>query len=259
MANWYGSGRSNYVRVKDREAFLRWAESLPDVEVVDKDDTFALLATGEGCWPTFRSDGDEELDLATEIAEKSSSSRKSEPKNSVTSPVGQKRSTVQERLCKCQSMIFTHWCVSVGIALPPRRSTDRNCAATSAVSADVALFRPVAARSSPSRPLRIVLDPQGVALEATSPSGSESALACSSSGDHSAFSKPTPGSFQSIRDHAGATNFAAIGDTPVVACRLAARRCGSQRGQCRGAHAVPRSSSSMSEIRPCSSTAGSCG
>jgi hypothetical protein len=68
MANWYGSGRSNYVRIKDREAFLRWADSLPDVEVVDKDDTFALLATGEGCWPSFRGDDKEELDLATEIA-----------------------------------------------------------------------------------------------------------------------------------------------------------------------------------------------
>lgn len=28
MANWYGSARSNYFRVKDRDAFLAWAEEL---------------------------------------------------------------------------------------------------------------------------------------------------------------------------------------------------------------------------------------
>jgi hypothetical protein len=67
MANWYGSARSNYVRVRDREAFLDWADSLPHVEVVDKGDMFALLVAGDG-WPSFRDGADEELDLATEIA-----------------------------------------------------------------------------------------------------------------------------------------------------------------------------------------------
>jgi hypothetical protein len=45
MANWHGSARSNYVRVKDREIFMDWAQSLPDVEVVEQEGTFALLAT----------------------------------------------------------------------------------------------------------------------------------------------------------------------------------------------------------------------
>ena len=68
MANWYGSARSNYIRVKDREAFLEWAASLPDVEVVDRDERFALLVTGDGSWPSFRCDReDEEFDLAVEI------------------------------------------------------------------------------------------------------------------------------------------------------------------------------------------------
>jgi hypothetical protein len=75
MANWYGSARSNYVRVKDRETFMDWAQSLPDVEIVEQEGTFALLATGEcGGWPSFRSRDDREdqedepIDLAAEIA-----------------------------------------------------------------------------------------------------------------------------------------------------------------------------------------------
>ncbi len=76
MANWHGSARSNYVRVKDREMFMDWAQSLPDVEVVEEEGTFALLATSEdGGWPSFRSRQDQEdqedeaIDLAAEIAD----------------------------------------------------------------------------------------------------------------------------------------------------------------------------------------------
>jgi hypothetical protein len=75
MANWYGSARSNYVRVKDRETFMAWAQSLPDIEVVEQEGAFALLATSEdGGWPSFRrgedqeAQGDESIDLAAEIA-----------------------------------------------------------------------------------------------------------------------------------------------------------------------------------------------
>jgi hypothetical protein len=71
MANWIGSARSNYVRVKDREMFLSWAESLPDVEVVEQDGRFALLANGdEGSWPSFRNleDPNEEINLPAEMA-----------------------------------------------------------------------------------------------------------------------------------------------------------------------------------------------
>jgi hypothetical protein len=73
MASWYGSARSNYVRVKDREIFMDWAQSLPDVEVVEQEGVFALLATSEdGGWPSFRSRQDREdeaIDLAAEIAD----------------------------------------------------------------------------------------------------------------------------------------------------------------------------------------------
>lgn len=69
MANWYATARSNYVRVKDPKAFLDWADSLPNVEVVDRGERFALLVTGEDGWPSFRGEqGDEEIDLASEIA-----------------------------------------------------------------------------------------------------------------------------------------------------------------------------------------------
>jgi hypothetical protein len=74
MANWYGSARSNYVRVKDVEAFNAWVATLPGVELVEKEGKFALLAGRDndtGGWPSFRSasnDEDEEIDLAAEIA-----------------------------------------------------------------------------------------------------------------------------------------------------------------------------------------------
>lgn len=74
MANWYGSARSNYVRVKDDEAFRAWVATLPDVNLVERDDTFALLvgrASDSGGWPSFRfgpEGEDEEIDLAAEIA-----------------------------------------------------------------------------------------------------------------------------------------------------------------------------------------------
>ena len=73
MANWHGSARSNYVRVKDRETFLAWAQSLPDVEIVEREDAFALLAASDdGAWPSWRSREDQEdeaIDLAAEMAE----------------------------------------------------------------------------------------------------------------------------------------------------------------------------------------------
>jgi hypothetical protein len=72
MANWIGSARSNYVRVKDREMFLAWAESLPEVEVVEHEDSFALLAiSDDGAWPSWRDPDDpheEGVDLAAEMA-----------------------------------------------------------------------------------------------------------------------------------------------------------------------------------------------
>ena len=73
MANWNGCARSNYVRVRDRELFLAWAQSLPDVEIVEKEGAFALLATtDDGGWSLLRGregQEDEPIDLAAEMAE----------------------------------------------------------------------------------------------------------------------------------------------------------------------------------------------
>jgi hypothetical protein len=76
MANWYGSARSNYFRVKDRDAFIKWVQTLPEVKFVEKDRAFALLSREEyRGWPLFRPceelDHDEqfkELDWVAELA-----------------------------------------------------------------------------------------------------------------------------------------------------------------------------------------------
>ena len=53
MADWYGSARSNYFRVKDDAAFRAWANEY-GVEFAVKGDTFAIFPynTDGGDWPT---------------------------------------------------------------------------------------------------------------------------------------------------------------------------------------------------------------
>ncbi|MDX5895172.1 hypothetical protein [Rubrobacter radiotolerans] len=76
MANYVGSARSNYFRVRDEGEFRRWGETLPGV-VIDREEDdpnqFVLLVeTGDdGGWPTCRFDeeGDcSDLDLFGELA-----------------------------------------------------------------------------------------------------------------------------------------------------------------------------------------------
>ena len=75
MANWYGAARSNYVKVKDEQAFRDAMASLA-VEVVTHgegaDTTFAVLArTDDGGWPSSRGiddEDDDELDIAFALA-----------------------------------------------------------------------------------------------------------------------------------------------------------------------------------------------
>lgn len=77
MANYIAIARSNAFRVKDSEALLAWAETLPGVtaEAVHGDpDRFVLLMLEEDCagWPTVRESEDdlhgEEFDLVSELA-----------------------------------------------------------------------------------------------------------------------------------------------------------------------------------------------
>jgi len=74
MSNWYGTARSNYVRVKDTEAFRAWVGTLPDVDLAEKEGAFALFVgrdSDTGAWPSVRSgpdDREEDIDIDAEIA-----------------------------------------------------------------------------------------------------------------------------------------------------------------------------------------------
>ncbi len=64
MENWWGFGRTNFVRVKDQKAFLHWARSLPNVSVIEKEGRFALCADGDDGWPAVMGkDGYKEFPL----------------------------------------------------------------------------------------------------------------------------------------------------------------------------------------------------
>jgi hypothetical protein len=74
MANWYGSARSNYFRVKDRDAFLKWADGrgLGVFRNEESRDLFAIYggeSTGDGSWPSYDVEGDTEIDLVAELAQ----------------------------------------------------------------------------------------------------------------------------------------------------------------------------------------------
>lgn len=77
MANYVGSVRSNYFRVRDETAFLNWVETLPSVVARREDDDperFTLLVEDgdDGGWPGWRFDelGEDEgeIDLHAELA-----------------------------------------------------------------------------------------------------------------------------------------------------------------------------------------------
>jgi hypothetical protein len=68
MANWYGSARSNYFRVKDKDAFLKWADGrgISVFRNQENRDQFAIYAgasTDDCSWPSYNVEGDTEIDL----------------------------------------------------------------------------------------------------------------------------------------------------------------------------------------------------
>ncbi len=73
MANWYGTSRSNYFRVKDPDAFLAWTKLRglnaftkplqPDVFAVYPDDS-----GDDGSWPSYDLDSDTEIAFEAELA-----------------------------------------------------------------------------------------------------------------------------------------------------------------------------------------------
>jgi hypothetical protein len=72
MANWYGTARSNYFRVKDKDAFLKWADSrgLGVFTSEESADLFAIHGGGtdDGSWPSYDMEGDTEIDIVVELA-----------------------------------------------------------------------------------------------------------------------------------------------------------------------------------------------
>lgn len=74
MANWYGTARSNYFRVKDNDAFLKWADSrgLGVFRDEENADLFAIHggeSTDNGSWPSYDVKNDREIDFIEELAQ----------------------------------------------------------------------------------------------------------------------------------------------------------------------------------------------
>ena len=74
MANWYGTARSNYFRVKDKDAFLKWADGrgLGVFKNEESADLFAIYggeSTDDGSWPSYDVESDTEIDLVAELAQ----------------------------------------------------------------------------------------------------------------------------------------------------------------------------------------------
>lgn len=53
MANWYGTARSNYFRVKDPEAFKAWVNAMPALTLLEKDGKFGFYVDDSGGFPSF--------------------------------------------------------------------------------------------------------------------------------------------------------------------------------------------------------------
>ena len=72
MANWYGTARSNYFKVKDEEAFLEWTESR-DLEVFEgRGGLFGVAPSSmseDGSWPSYDNEMDAEIDFQAELIE----------------------------------------------------------------------------------------------------------------------------------------------------------------------------------------------
>ena len=72
MANWYGTSRSNYFKVKDEEAFREWADSR-DLEIFTN--LVGQLAVApssmseDGSWPSYDNEMDAEIDFQAELIE----------------------------------------------------------------------------------------------------------------------------------------------------------------------------------------------
>ena len=78
MANWYGSSRSNYFKVKDEAAFRKWADELGLTVITNLNPEGTLFGvypgdSDDGFWPSFVfgdfDDEEREVDICAELAE----------------------------------------------------------------------------------------------------------------------------------------------------------------------------------------------
>ena len=62
MANFNGTARSNYFKVKDPEAFLAWVSKIPGLGHWVEEDSFAIYSDDgdTGCWPSSWYEEDDE-------------------------------------------------------------------------------------------------------------------------------------------------------------------------------------------------------
>lgn len=74
MANWYGTARSNYFKVKDADAFKAWVDSLPDCVLIERNGLYGFYSQcpDSGGFPIQRYDDETEdyvdIELAEELA-----------------------------------------------------------------------------------------------------------------------------------------------------------------------------------------------
>ncbi len=74
MANWYGTSRSNYFRIKDEAQFRQWVDTR-GISIIQSREDPTLFAvhpgdsTGDGSWPSYDMDADAEVDFLNELSQ----------------------------------------------------------------------------------------------------------------------------------------------------------------------------------------------
>ncbi len=74
MANWYGTARSNYFKVKDADAFKAWVDSLSDCVLIERNGLYGFYSEcpDSGGFPSQRYDDETEdyvdIDMVGELS-----------------------------------------------------------------------------------------------------------------------------------------------------------------------------------------------
>src|SRR4051794_14568568 len=70
MANWWGSSRSNYFRVKDLDRFKSWAEDIEEINILyTGGGLVAISGKYYGGWPHVRGEECDSFDLFQELSQ----------------------------------------------------------------------------------------------------------------------------------------------------------------------------------------------